>query len=281
MKGIVLVAALAMAQTEPPSEEEGAPKQGAEAKPAAEEKPVAPEPPTPTPAPKTETQTPPAPAKPEAPPAAAPAEPAPAEPEKPASAAEGSEEGEAETPKPKPPRRRKPKPPPEAPQAEGQPAAPQVPAPAAPPARPAPPAEPARPPPKLAKPAPIPPGDRAAVALAAARFFDALMDERLPELAALCRPNFSFDGQAAGGPEDLRRRWTDLLATRTGSGYRLQDLDVLTAAEAIAQHGPPPKRLAAHVRPGTWVAVANLSGRATIVTFARGSAGWQATALHD
>ncbi|HET6923109.1 MAG TPA: hypothetical protein VFI16_08175, partial [Anaeromyxobacteraceae bacterium] len=149
------------------------------------------------------------------------------------------------------------------------------------------PAQPATPTPASA-PAPSPapaagpaPRARAQVATAAARFFEALLARRAGDLAALSSPGFSFDGRAARGAEEVRGRWSEAVARHDGATHALLDLELLTAAEASARFGKPPRRIAALVQPGSWVAVANLSGRPTFVFFARLGATWLATGIHD
>lgn len=152
----------------------------------------------------------------------------------------------------------------------------------------APPAAPRKPPapqPRLpavaSAPGPSPAPERGQVAAAAVKFFEALLARRAAELAALCAPDFSFDGTAARGAEDVRSRWSEAVASHDGLVYVLYDLEVLPAAEAAARFGKPPRRVAGLLQPGSWVAVANLSGRPTFVFFARQGPGWVATGLHD
>jgi hypothetical protein len=125
------------------------------------------------------------------------------------------------------------------------------------------------------------PGERAQVAAAAARFFEALLARRAGDLAAQSSPGFSFDGRAARGAEEVRGRWSEAVARHDGATHALLDLELLPAAEASARFGKPPRRIAALLQPGSWVAVANLSGRPTFVFFARQGGSWVATGLHD
>jgi len=177
-------------------------------------------------------------------------------------------------------------------------AAAQAEAPAAPPVpeeRPAPeqasaPAEPAaerEPPAKAAVPRrPAPPGgappsasDRVQAAAAARRFLEALVSHRAADVAALCANSFSFDGRSVSGLDAIRSRFSEILAARDGAGDALLDLAVLPAAEAVARLGKPPKRIAGLVGAGTWIAVADVSGRPVVVVFARQGGGFVATAL--
>jgi hypothetical protein len=58
------------------------------------------------------------------------------------------------------------------------------------------------------------------------------------------------------------------------------DLAVAPAAEAQARLGRPPRRLTPLLAPGSWVAVANVAGRALVVVLARQGGGWAATGVH-
>ncbi len=122
--------------------------------------------------------------------------------------------------------------------------------------------------------------ERVQVAAAARRFLELLLAGRAVELAAACSPTFSFDGRTSGGAEGVRTRWVEVLAARGGEHAVLLDLAVAPAAEAQAQLGKPPKRIASLLAPGSWVAVANLSGRALVIVFARHAGSWLATGIH-
>ncbi len=168
-----------------------------------------------------------------------------------------------------------------------RPISPPTPPPTSPPTSTSTPARPATP---TSTPAPAPspapaagpaPSERAQVAAAAARFFEALLARRAGDLAALSSPGFSFDGRAARGAEEVRGRWSEAVARHDGATHALLDLELLPAAEASARFGKPPRRIAALLQPGSWVAVANLSGRPTFVFFARQGGTWVATGLHD
>jgi hypothetical protein len=73
----------------------------------------------------------------------------------------------------------------------------------------------------------------------------------------------------------------EIVASRDGAAYALLDLEILSAEDAQARHGKPPKRIAPLAAPGSWVALANLSGRPTFVFFARQAGAWLATGMHD
>lgn len=119
------------------------------------------------------------------------------------------------------------------------------------------------------------------MATAARRFVEALLGGRASEVAALCAPTFSFDGRTEKGADAIRVRWAEALAEPGPERATLLDLAVAPAADAQARLGRPPKRIAPLLLPGTWVAVANVSGRAVVVVFGRQGGGWAATGLHD
>lgn len=89
------------------------------------------------------------------------------------------------------------------------------------------------------------------------------------ELAARSTSKFSFDGEPIDGRDEQSRRWREIFSTRPAGPAALRDVVVLTAAEATAQLGSPPPRIAALVKPGAWIAVADLSGRPVILILVR------------
>jgi hypothetical protein len=115
----------------------------------------------------------------------------------------------------------------------------------------------------------------------ALRFFDALLGRRATELSSICASTFSFDGRPVAGQPEIRARFGALFAQRDGVAYALLDLAVMPSAEALARYGKPPPRVASLAQASAWVAVANLSGRATFVFFERNGNGWLATGMHD
>lgn len=179
------------------------------------------------------------------------------------------------------------------PPATGPPTAPQPEAavPARPEATPSPgPAPPERKGKEASQPSPTPPPapsrtspqtpDRVQVAAAARRFAEALVARRASDVALLCASPFSFDGRPDSNPESVRARWEQIFAARHAIADVLFDLVVMTAAEAQARLGKPPKRIAGLLTPVSWVAVADLSGRAVLIIFARQNGRFVATAIH-
>jgi hypothetical protein len=125
----------------------------------------------------------------------------------------------------------------------------------------------AAPAPTASPPKPLP--EREEVLRAALAFADALVRGDATALGASSAARFSFDGDAVDGREPQVRRWREILGARRAAPAQLRDLRVLPATEAPAALGPPPARIAALLRPGTWIAIADLSGRAVILFLAR------------
>lgn len=127
---------------------------------------------------------------------------------------------------------------------------------------------------------PLPERDQ--VLEAALGFVEALLRGDAPALSAASTPRFSFDGAVVEGREAQARRWRELFAARGASGRDvLRDLVLLTGPEALAQLGEAPPRVAALLRPGAWVAVADVTGR-PLVLFLSGDGGRFAVAgMHD
>lgn len=133
------------------------------------------------------------------------------------------------------------------------------------------------------RPAPARPTEpeRTQVARAALAFLDALLAGDSTRLAAASAERFSFDGDLRTGKEEIRRAWRTLLAGRDAAAPpALLDLELLPAADAISRLGPPPPRLAqlASVR-GSWVAIANVSGRPVVLFVAREGGRWTVTGM--
>jgi hypothetical protein len=119
------------------------------------------------------------------------------------------------------------------------------------------------------------------VARAALRFLDALVAGDPDALTAASAERFSFDGQVETGRDTVRREWRTHLDRRAGRAAALLDLDLRPAADAVARYGPPPARVSSLARPGAWVAVANVSGRAVVLFLVRSGGGWTVAGMHD
>lgn len=123
------------------------------------------------------------------------------------------------------------------------------------------------PPPARPAPAPVPQGsERDRLLQAALTFLDALLRADAVALASGSAQRFSFDGTPIDGHDAQAHRWREILSVRGGGrGEVLRDLVLFTAEEAQAQLGPPPARMATLLKPGTWVAVADVSSRPVVL----------------
>jgi hypothetical protein len=127
----------------------------------------------------------------------------------------------------------------------------------------------------------VPESERAQVARATLRFLDALVAGDPDALTAAGGERFSFDGQIETGRDAIRREWRAILERRGGEPAALLDLDLRPAPDALARYGAPPARVGGLARPGTWVAVANVSGRPVVLFLSRSSGAWTVAGMHD
>jgi len=116
---------------------------------------------------------------------------------------------------------------------------------------------------------------------AARAFLEALRRSDLEALVAASPGRFDFDGEAQSGADAIRRTWRAILASRDAPAPPIVAVEVLTAADAIARHGKPPQRIGGLVRPGVWVAIADLGGRPVVLFLAKDGARHTVLGLHD
>jgi hypothetical protein len=140
---------------------------------------------------------------------------------------------------------------------------------------------PARGPVDAPKVAPRPLPEREDAERAARAFLEALVARDADALAAASAERFSFDGDAQGGREAVRRTWRTILAGREGEPPRIRALEILAAADAIARFGRPPARIAPLARPGVLVAVADVGGRTVVLFLARDGGRMAVLGMHD
>ena len=139
----------------------------------------------------------------------------------------------------------------------------------------------------LAPPAPVPAApsaprpEREQLLRAALAFVDALLHSDATALAAASADRFSFDGALTVGRENQVRRWREIFAARAAGDAVLRDLVLLDAEEALAQLGAPPTRIAPLVKPGAWVAVADVSGRPVVLVLVRDGGRFTVAGMHD
>jgi hypothetical protein len=123
--------------------------------------------------------------------------------------------------------------------------------------------------------------ERERVLRTALSFVDALVRGDATALVSSSATRFSFDGEVADGRDAQLRRWREIFAGRDASAAVLRDLVLLDATEAVAQLGPPPPRIAALLKPGAWVAVADLSGRPVVLVLTREGDRFSVAGMHD
>ena len=116
---------------------------------------------------------------------------------------------------------------------------------------------------------------------AARSFLEALVAGDADRLAQAAADRFSFDGEAQSGRDAVRRTWQGLLAGRAGPAPGVNAVEVLSAQDALARHGKPPARVAALLRPGTWVAVGDVGGRPVVLFLAREGGRMAVLGIHD
>ncbi len=117
----------------------------------------------------------------------------------------------------------------------------------------------------------------------ARNFFSNLLAARVQAVVQESELPFYLEGRKINSAEELSREWTRNLANKRTDLLTLYGIEVLTPAEMEKKYGKPPARLSAFPwkNATTYIAVANLSGRAAIALLHRGRAGWRVVGYHD
>ncbi len=94
---------------------------------------------------------------------------------------------------------------------------------------------------------------------------------------------FFLEARRIEKPEELRALWGKSLRSRRVDLLRLYSIEVLSAGEMEKKYGKPPQRLSGWNwrSPNTFLAIANLSGHATILLLRQAGAAWQVVGFHD
>jgi len=102
-------------------------------------------------------------------------------------------------------------------------------------------------------------------------FFSELLLGETARVAEACSVPFQLEHARLATRPELLKALSLALRERPNAPSVLQGLEVLTPQELEEKHGKPPARLKDFPwkRPGTWVGVANLSGRGAVVTVVR------------
>jgi hypothetical protein len=100
-------------------------------------------------------------------------------------------------------------------------------------------------------------------------FFNALVKHDLEGMRPYFRSETWLEGQRFGSPGSAMAAWAQVLDSRRGIEYRLYNLEIFTPEQMEKRYGKPPARLTQLPwrGPRTFIAVANLSGRAAIAVF--------------
>jgi hypothetical protein len=127
-------------------------------------------------------------------------------------------------------------------------------------------------------------GSEVSVVLSQARtFFADLLAQRIPEVVEQSEIPFYLEGRKVSGRAELASTWARNLADKRLDLLTLYGIEILTPSEMLKRYGNPPSRLSTLPwrRPRTYLAVANISGRATIAVFHRSAAGWRVAGFTD
>ncbi|MEW5740510.1 MAG: hypothetical protein AB1938_16400 [Myxococcota bacterium] len=94
---------------------------------------------------------------------------------------------------------------------------------------------------------------------------------------------FYFEERRIDRLDELRSEWTRVLRSRRADLLTLYSLEILTPADMEKKYGKSPQRLSGwNLRaPNTFVAVANLSGHATVLLLRQAGMTWQVLGFHD
>ncbi len=122
-----------------------------------------------------------------------------------------------------------------------------------------------------------------AVLSQARTYFADLLAQRIPEVVEQSEIPFYLEGRRVGSRGELASKWTQNLADKRLDLLALYGIEILTPSEMLKRYGSPPSRLSTLPwrRPRTYLAVANISGRATIAVFHRSAAGWRVAGFSD
>ncbi len=122
-----------------------------------------------------------------------------------------------------------------------------------------------------------------AVLSQARTYFADLLAQRIPEVVEQSEIPFYLEGRRVGSRGELASKWTQNLADKRLDLLALYGIEILTPSEMLKRYGNPPSRLSTLPwrRPRTYLAVANISGRATIAVFHRSAAGWRVAGFSD
>lgn len=120
--------------------------------------------------------------------------------------------------------------------------------------------------------------------LGARSFFAQLLAGDARTLVSYSGFPFFLEDRRLNGPEELLQEWLKHLRSKRTDLVKLYSVEVLLPAEMEKKYGRPPARLLAFPwRSGrTYLAVANLSGRAAVAVLKQvGDGDWRVVGYHD
>ncbi|MDX2009555.1 MAG: hypothetical protein SFW67_05175 [Myxococcaceae bacterium] len=115
-------------------------------------------------------------------------------------------------------------------------------------------------------------------------FFEALVTGDAGRVVDFAGLPFMLEDKKIERSDELRSTWAKHLRSKRTDLIALYGIEVFTPAEMEKKYGQPPARLKSWTWRGggpTFLAVANLSGRAAIVQLKPVGATWQVVAYHD
>jgi hypothetical protein len=127
----------------------------------------------------------------------------------------------------------------------------------------------------------LPPKDQAGVV--ARGFMVDLIDGDAGRLVARAGLPFFIEGRRIDRPDDLKAEWSRTVRTRRTDLLTLYGVEVLAPADMEKKYGKAPQRLSnwSWRAPNTFVAVANVSGHATVLLLRQAGSTWQVVGYHD
>jgi hypothetical protein len=114
-------------------------------------------------------------------------------------------------------------------------------------------------------------------------FFEALLAGNARAAAALCAVPFVLEDRTLRTSQELEEEWAKQLRNRRTDLLALEQVEVLTPADAEKKYGPPPKRLTSlpWKNSGSYVVVGRFSGRPAVAIFKESGPGFRAIGFTD
>jgi hypothetical protein len=120
--------------------------------------------------------------------------------------------------------------------------------------------------------------------LSSRSFFEALLSGDAGRVVEFAGFPFLLEDKKVERADELRTVWAKHLRSKRTDLLALYGIEVFTPAELEKRYGPPPQRLKnwpSKHGAQSFMAVANLSGRAAVVCLRPFGSTWQVVAYHD